>query len=908
MAKNLLIVESPAKAKTIEKILGKEFQVKSCFGHIRDLEKASMGIDLEKNFEPRYIVSPDKEKVVSDLKSLAKKSEEIWLATDEDREGEAISWHLCEVLGLDPAKTKRIVFHEITKPAIQQAVKKPRRVNMDLVMAQQARRILDRIVGFELSPVLWRKMSMRGNLSAGRVQSVAVRLIAEREREINAFTPVSHFKIEALFADKDAEGRLINFAAEGKKQNNAESAEAFLKTCIGATYTVNDIQVKPGKRSPAPPFTTSTLQQEASRKLGYGVSRTMQIAQKLYENGYITYMRTDSVNLSNTALADITDTVEKMYGKKYHQFRKYRNKNEAAQEAHEAIRPTYMSNASIKEAEWARLYELIWKRTMASQMADAELEKTTVKILISTNGEELTAAGEVLKFDGFLKVYLEGRDEEDGEEEKEGMLPPLKLQQRVTLNTMKAIERFSRPQPRYTEASLVKKLEELGIGRPSTYAPTISTVLKRGYVEKRDKEGTRRAYAVFELKKDKITGITEEENTGAEKSKLFPSDLGLVVTDFLLQYFDEIMDYGFTAKIENEFDEVASGKMKWNQMIKDFYKPFKKDVDNTIEKAERIKGERVLGTDPASGKAVVARMGRYGAMIQIGQADDEEKPRFAKIPTGQSIETISYEEAMALFGAQGPMGQYEGKDVSVNVGRFGPYVKWGDDFISLPKGTDLGTVDLQRAIAQIKEKQKADAPVGLFQSKPITKGSGRFGPYIKWDGLFINVPKRYNFATLTDAEMKELIEAKIKKEENRYIQRWPEFNLALENGRWGPLIRFGKKQLYLPKKADGTRYSAEEGADFTLDQIKGFVEQQLPGAFSQKNKKSAAKKTGGSKKTANSSTAVITKNKNASKKAIAKKAPASKGVTKKATPKKTAVNKTRTTQTKPSPKKKSGKK
>ena len=848
MAKNLLIVESPAKAKTIEKILGKEFQVKSCFGHIRDLEKASMGIDLEKNFEPRYIVSPDKEKVVSDLKSLAKKSEEVWLATDEDREGEAISWHLCEVLGLDPAKTKRIVFHEITKPAIQAAVKKPRKVNMDLVMAQQARRILDRIVGFELSPVLWRKMSMRGNLSAGRVQSVAVRLIAEREREINAFTPVSQYKIEALFADKDTEGRLIHFSAEGKKQATAQSAEAFLKTCVGATYTVNDIQVKPGKRSPAPPFTTSTLQQEASRKLGYGVSRTMQIAQKLYENGYITYMRTDSVNLSNTALADITDTVEKMYGKKYHQFRKYRNKNESAQEAHEAIRPTYMSTATIKEAEWARLYELIWKRTMASQMADAELEKTTVKILISTNGEELTAAGEVLKFEGFLKVYLEGRDEEDGEEEKEGMLPPLQLKQRVTLNTMKAIERFSRPQPRYTEASLVKKLEELGIGRPSTYAPTISTVLKRGYVEKRDKEGIRRTYSVFELKKDKISSVTEEENTGAEKSKLFPSDLGLVVTDFLLQYFDDVMDYGFTAKIENEFDEVASGKMKWNQMIKDFYKPFKKDVDNTIEKADRIKGERVLGTDPASGKAVVARMGRYGAMIQIGQADDEEKPRFAKVPTGQSIETITYEEAMALFGAQGPMGQYEEKDVSVNVGRFGPYVKWGEEFISLPKGTDLGTVDLQRAIAQIKEKQKADAPVGTFQNKPITKGSGRFGPYIKWDGLFINVPKRYNFATLTAAEMKELIEAKIKKEENRYIQRWPELNLALENGRWGPLIRFGKKQLYLPKKADGSRYSAEEGAGFTLDQVKDFVEQQIPGAFSKKGKKTPAKKSSGTKK------------------------------------------------------------
>ncbi len=875
MAKNLLIVESPAKAKTIEKILGKEFQVKSCFGHIRDLEKASMGIDLEKNFEPRYIVSADKEKVVSDLKSLAKKSEEVWLATDEDREGEAISWHLCEVLGLDPDKTKRIVFHEITKPAIQEAVKKPRRVNMNLVMAQQARRILDRIVGFELSPVLWRKMSMRGNLSAGRVQSVAVRLIAEREREINAFTAVSHFKIEALFADKDSDGRLINFAAEGKKQASEQGAEAFLKSCVGATYQVNDIQVKPGKRSPAPPFTTSTLQQEASRKLGYGVSRTMQIAQKLYENGYITYMRTDSVNLSNTALADITATVEKMYGKQYHQFRKYRNKNESAQEAHEAIRPTYMSNASIKEAEWAKLYELIWKRTMASQMADAELEKTTVKILISTNKEELTASGEVLKFEGFLKVYREGRDEEDGEEENEGMLPPLALHQKVTLNTMKAIERFSRPQPRYTEASLVKKLEELGIGRPSTYAPTISTILKRGYVEKRDKEGVKRSYSVLQLKKDKITTLTEEENTGAEKSKLFPSDLGLVVTDFLLQYFTDVMDYGFTAKIENEFDEVATGKMKWNKMIKDFYSPFKKDVDKTIETAERIKGERELGIDPASGKAVVARMGRYGAMIQIGQADEEEKPRFAKIPTGQSIETITYEEAMALFGAQGPMGQYEGKDVSVNVGRFGPYVKWGDEFISLPKGTDLGTVDLQRAVAQIKEKQKADAPVGSFQQKPITKGAGRFGPYIKWDGMFINVPKRYDFANLSAAEMNELIEAKIKKEENRYIQRWPELNIALENGRWGPVIRFGKKQLYLPKKADGARYSPEEGAAFSLDQIKAFIEQQIPGAFSKKTKASKAPAKKGAKK------APV-------KKAVSKKTPASKS---KATPTKKKTGK-----------------
>ena len=843
MAKNLLIVESPAKAKTIEKILGKDFQVKSCFGHIRDLEKAGMGIDLEKEFEPRYIVSADKEKVVKELSSLANKSKEVWLATDEDREGEAISWHLCEVLGLDPKKAKRIVFHEITKPAIESAVKKPRKVDMHLVMAQQARRVLDRIVGFELSPVLWRKMSMRNNLSAGRVQSVAVRLIVEREREINNFKPASQFKIEATFTAKDEDNRGVTFVAEGKKQNSANDANSFLEKCVGATYNVSSIQVKPGKRSPAPPFTTSTLQQEASRKLGYGVSRTMLIAQKLYENGYITYMRTDSVNLSDTALADITQTVHSQYGKKYHQFRKFKNKNESAQEAHEAIRPTYMSNTSIKETEWARLYELIWKRTMASQMADAELEKTTARISISGQQEELVASGEVLKFDGFLKVYREGKDDDENEQE-EGMLPPLKVGQELPLKEMKAIERFDRPAPRYTEASLVKKLEELGIGRPSTYAPTISTILKRGYVEKRDKEGTQRNYQVLVLKKDQISKLIEQENTGAEKSKLFPSDLGLVVTDFLLQYFDDVMDYGFTAKIESEFDEVATGKLKWNRMIKDFYKPFKKDVDKTIETAERIKGERELGTDPETGKPVIARMGRYGAMIQIGKADENEKPRFAKIPTGQSIETITYEEALSLFGAQGPMGQFENKDVSVNVGRFGPYVKWGDDFISLPKGTDLGTVDFTKAVEYIKAKQKADAPVGTFQDKPITKGSGRFGPFIKWDGIFINVPRKYDFANLSDSDMKQLIEAKIKKEANRYIHRWPEEKIALENGRWGPMIRFGKKMIYLPKKEDGSRVTSTEASAMTLENIKEIIETQFPGSFSKK-KAAASKKPAG---------------------------------------------------------------
>ena len=863
MAKNLLIVESPAKAKTIEKILGKDFQVKSCFGHIRDLQKADMGIDVEKNFEPSYIVPADKEKVVAELKRLAKSSEEVWLATDEDREGEAISWHLCEVLGLDPKKTKRIVFHEITKPAIQAAVENPRRVDMNLVMAQQARRILDRIVGFELSPVLWRKISMRNNLSAGRVQSVAVRLIAEREREINAFNSVSTFKIEAQFTAKDVSNKNVTFSAEGKKQNSPEDAEAFLKGCIGANYKVTDIQVRPGKRSPAPPFTTSTLQQEASRKLGYGVSRTMLIAQKLYENGYITYMRTDSVNLSNTALGDITNTVKSMYGEEYHQFRKYKNKNESAQEAHEAIRPTYMSNSSVPEPEWARLYELIWKRTMACQMADAELEKTTAKIEISTNKEELTAAGEVLKFDGFLKVYREDKDEDELEDEaNEGMLPPLTVGQQLPFKEMNATERFSRPPSRYTEASLVKKLEELGIGRPSTYAPTISTILKRGCVEKRDKEGTERFYTVFSLKEDKVNKKQSSEMTGAEKSKLFPSDLGLVVTDFLNKYFDDIMDYGFTARIEGEFDEVAEGKMKWNNMIKDFYNPFKKDVEKTIETAERATGERVLGVDGETGKPVVARMGRFGPMIQIGEANDEEKPRFAKIPTGQSIETISFEEAMNLFGAQGVMGQYEEKDVSVNVGRFGPYVKWGDEFISLPKGTDLGTVTLEKAIETIKAKQIADMPVGTYDDKPITKGAGRFGPYIKWDGMFINVPRRYNFAKLSQADMDELIDAKVKKEANRYIQRWPDENISVENDRWAPIIKFGKKKVYLPKKKDDTRYTPEEAAAFTLEEVKQFIEASIPGAFAKKTK--AAAKKAPAKKAA-------TKKKAAPKKAAKKK-------------------------------------
>ena len=842
MAKNLLIVESPAKAKTIEKILGPDFEVRSCFGHIRDLEKDDMGIDIKNHFKPRYIVPDEKKKVVNDLRQLAKKSGEVWLATDEDREGEAISWHLCEVLGLDPNLTKRIVFHEITKPAIERAVRQPRTVNMDLVNAQQARRILDRIVGFELSPVLWRKISMKNNLSAGRVQSVAVRLIAEREREINAFIPQSSFRVEAHFTANDNSGRTIPFKAEGTRFADAGNAEKFLKECVGARYTVKDIQVKPTRRSPAAPFTTSTLQQEASRKLGYGVSRTMLLAQKLYENGHISYMRTDSVSLSETAMEDIQKNIVNSFGDKYYQARKYKNKNESAQEAHEAIRPTYMSKTTVGDPDTRRLYELIWKRTMASQMADAELEKTVAKIGISTNQAELTAEGEVLKFEGFFKVYREDvdDDEAEAEETKEGMLPPLKIGQQPEFQEMKAIERFTRPLPRYTEASLVKKLEELGIGRPSTYAPTISTILKRGYVEKRDKEGIQRVYSVFVLKQDTVVKKTETENTGAEKSKLFPTDLGLVVTDFLKQYFDDIMDYGFTARIEEEFDEVAQGKMLWSKMIDDFYSPFKKDVEKTIETAERISGERELGKDPQSGKPVVARMGRYGPMVQIGLTESEEKPRFARLKQNQSIETISLEDALDLFKLPLTLGEYEGQEVSVNVGRFGPYVKYGEQFVSIPKGQEPLDLSLDQAIELIKEKQRVDAPIAQYEGQPVTKGKGRFGPFIKWGDLYINIPRAYNFDNLSQNDIDELISKKREKEANRYIRQWPEEKISIENGRWGPFLRFGKKMLKLGRKKDGEKFTNEEVAALPLEDIKKMIEDQVPGAFT---KKATAKKT-----------------------------------------------------------------
>ncbi len=766
MAKNLLIVESPAKAKTIEKILGSDFEVKSCYGHIRDLEKDEMGIDIKKGFKPRYIVPEDKEKVVRELKQIAKKSGEVWLATDEDREGEAISWHLCEVLGLDPISTKRIVFHEITKPAIKAAVEKPRTVNMNLVNAQQARRILDRIVGFELSPILWRKMSMKNNLSAGRVQSVAVRLIVERERSINTFQTTSSFRIEAFFGAKDINGKRVHFKAEGGKKNDLADAEAFLKGCIDAQYTVSEIIKKPAKKSPAAPFTTSTLQQEASRKLGYGVSKTMLLAQKLYEAGHITYMRTDSVNLSDTARTDIARQITDNYGKQYHQSRKFKNKNESAQEAHEAIRPTYMDKAKVDIADAQRLYDLIWKRTMASQMADAELEKTIADIAISTQKESLKAEGEVMKFDGFLKVYNESQDDDDSDEDENGrtagMLPLLEKGQLLDLEQMLATERFSRPQSRYTEASLVKKLEELGIGRPSTYAPTISTILKRGYVEKRDKEGVKRDFRIVKLEKGKISKSVDQENTGAEKSKLFPTDLGAVVTDFLIQYFTNVMDYGFTAKIENEFDNIAEGEENWSRMLKDFYSPFKQDVDNTMETAERISGERELGHDVVSGKRVIARMGRYGPMVQIGETTEEEKPRFAKLKADQSIETITMAEAMELFKLPRILGSFENESVQVNIGRFGPYIAHDGKFYSLSKEFDPYEINLETAVPIITEKRKAkdERTIKVFEKEKIQLLKGPYGPYIKKGLKNFPIPKEKqdNVLELTIDDVQSMID------------------------------------------------------------------------------------------------------------------------------------------------------
>jgi DNA topoisomerase-1 len=862
MAKNLLIVESPAKAKTIEGYLGKDFLVKSSYGHIRDLVKGDMGIDTSNNFAQTYEVPSDKKAVVAELKKLAKDAEMVWLASDEDREGEAISWHLYETLGLKENKTKRIVFHEITKPAILKAIETPRSIDYNLVNAQQARRVLDRLVGFELSPVLWKKI--KPSLSAGRVQSVAVRLIVDREREVNKFNAAAAFKITAEFST--GKGKELVKAELPHRFAQEADAEQFLKDCAGAGFSVAGLETKPAKRNPAAPFTTSTLQQEASRKLGYSVSRTMQIAQRLYESGRITYMRTDSVNLSETALQAAASEIKSAYGDKYHQPRTYKTKSAGAQEAHEAIRPTYFNHHTVPgDSAEQRLYELIWKRAIASQMSEALFEKTTAQIGISSRKEQLVAEGEVLKFDGFLKVYLESSDEDDAEDsEGNNMLPPLSRGQELSLRVMNATERFSRPPARYTEASLVKKLEELGIGRPSTYAPTISTIQNRGYVVKEDRDGRQRAFVAIELSNGAVTKNTKTEITGAEKSKLFPTDIGEVVNDFLVEHFKGIVDFNFTANVEKEFDEIAQGLQEWTKMLHSFYTPFHLEVENTLETADRANGERLLGIDPLSGKNVYTKVGRFGPLVQIGENDDEEKPRYASLSKSQSVGTVTLEQALEQFKLPFQLEDYQGKEVAVGVGRFGPYVKWGDAFISIPKNEEPLSVDQARAIAIIDEKITADAPVAHYQELPVTKGTGRFGPFIKWNDLFINVPKAYNFDRLSSADIEELIGKKIEKEANRFIQQWTAEKIAIENGRWGPFIRFGKEMLKLRKNpASNDKYTPEELAAISLEEVKKLIVEQVPNAFEPK-KKAAAKKTGTAVKKAATKAP-------AKKKAVAKK-------------------------------------
>jgi DNA topoisomerase-1 len=856
MPKNLLIVESPAKAKTIEKYLGKDFTVKSSFGHIRDLEKGNNAVDVENDFAPKYVVSPEKKKVVKDLKNWVKKVDEVWLATDEDREGEAISWHLCKVLGLNEDSTKRIVFREITKPAILKAVSSPRTVDTNLVNAQQARRILDRLVGFELSGILWKKI--RGKLSAGRVQSVALKLVVEREREIQNFESTPYFKLSALFDVKNGNGKIVKLKAESPDRfDSKEDAETFLNKCIGASFRIEEIKVKPLKRRPAPPFTTSTLQQEASRKLGFAVKRTMMAAQRLYEAGHITYMRTDSISLSETAIQNIASEIEQSFGVNYLKTRRFKTKKNDAQEAHEAIRPTYIVKKNVSgNRDEQRLYELIWKRTIASQMAEAQLEKTTVAIGISTVPDaRLQAIGEVLKFDGFLKVYLESKDDED-EEEAKGMLPPLKEGQVLDLNELVALERYTRPPARYTEAGLVSKMEELGIGRPSTYAPTISKIMEpdRGYVVKESRDGKEKQYQVLTLANNKVTSSTKTEMAGAVKNRLFPTDMGMVVTDFLADYFADIMNYGFTADIEQQFDEIANGKEAWTKMLEDFYVPFHEIVEKTIESADRPNKERVLGKDPDTGHTLLTRLSRNGPVVQIGTPEElgeDEKPRYANLAPGQSMETIEFEEAMKLFALPKTIGEFEGKEVIIGAGRFGPYVKFDDKFISLAKGEDPHEIRIARAIELIEAKRKLDAPVYKYDGKPVTKGVGRFGPYLKWNNMFINVPKRYNFDELSSAEIVELIEAKIEKEANRYINKWEEGKtlIAVENGRWGPFIRFKKKAIKLPK-IDGAKATQESAATLTLEQVKEIIEAEIPGAF--KKKAPAKRKTAAKKKTTTS--------------------------------------------------------
>ena len=815
MAKNLVIVESPAKAKTIEKFLGKDFQVESSFGHIADLPSKELGVDVEGDFKPKYIVSSDKKSLVKKLKDLAKKAEMVWLASDEDREGEAIAWHLAEQLKLEKDKTKRIVFHEITKNAILKAVENPRDINYNLVNAQQARRVLDRLVGYELSPVLWRKV--KGGLSAGRVQSVAVRLIVEREREIENFETTASYRVDAEFLNTDG------FKFKAKLPKNLETktaAETLLESCKQATFTIADLQKKPASKKPAAPFTTSTLQQEASRKLGFPVAKTMMIAQRLYEAGLITYMRTDSVNLSQEALNQAKDAIISNYGESYSKPRSYSTKSKGAQEAHEAIRPTNIANSEVHiDYDQNRLYDLIWKRTIASQMSDAKLERTIVKISNDNNKSVFSANGEIIRFDGFLKVYLEGTDFD--EEEQAGMLPDLKVKDVVEAEMITATQRFTKPPYRFTEASLVKRLEELGIGRPSTYAPTISTIQRRDYVVKGTVDGKDRKYAQLTLKKGSISEKELTEKVGSDKGKLVPTDIGNIVNDFLVEHFDKVLDFGFTARVESEFDEIADGKEDWFSMIKEFYQGFHTRVEDVAENADRAKGERLLGIDPETGKNVYVRLGRYGAMVQIGEASDEEKPKFASLQGEQTMNTLTFEEALDLFKLPKTVGTYEGDEVIVANGRFGPYVRFGKMFVSLDKAENPMSVDLDRAIELIENKRKADAPIGTYQELPIQKGVGRFGPFIKWNAMFINVNKKYDFDNLSQADLEELIEEKLKKEREKLIYNWEDIGIRVEKARWGRFsVIKGRTKVELPKTTNIEKFSKEDAVSLIESKTK----------------------------------------------------------------------------------------
>ena len=809
MSKNLIIVESPAKAETIQKFIGKDFTVISSKGHVRDLPQKDLGIDVAKSFEPKYVILDDKKSLISDIKKKADEADIVWLATDDDREGEAISWHLMQVTNIDPKKVRRIVFHEITKNAIEAALANPRDLNVDLVDAQQARRVLDRLVGFELSPVLWRKV--KPQLSAGRVQSVAVKLIVEREHEIEKFNSTSSFKVDGSFyPERDHKVRLQ--AELNKKFNNKEEAVAFLEACKSATFQVDAVETSPGKKSPAPPFTTSTLQQEAARKLGFSVSKTMVVAQQLYEAGYITYMRTDSVNLSTFALAAAKDVITELYGAEYSHMHNFVTKVKGAQEAHEAIRPTDMARQTVPGDTFVKhLYELIWKRTIASQMSDAKTEKTNISIPVSNRQEKFVATGEVILFPGFLKVYTESKDDEN--EEVKGMLPAMNIGEELFAQALTATQRFAQPPARYTEASLVKKLEELGIGRPSTYAPTITTIQKRGYVLKQTRQGKERQYECLTLKGSTIKEEMKVEKVGFEKDKIFPTDVGMVVNDYLQQNFEDIMDYGFTADVEKDFDEIAEGKEQWQEMLQRFYGAFHKSVDDALNFSAKASGERMLGYDPVSNAKVFAKLGKYGPMVQIGENYADEKPRYARLRPNQFIETITLEEALDLFKLPRSMGEWDGSEVTVGAGRFGPYVRHNNVFVSIPKDEDPIEITLERCVQLLEEKRKKDADrapvlVGHLNGLEILAAVGRYGPYLKYDGKNITLGKGMDISKLTEEEAIDFLQNQQNKNVLRSFKE--DENVKVMNGRYGAYITNGTDNFKIPKGTLPENLSYEE--------------------------------------------------------------------------------------------------